>query len=186
MESGEVCYPESPGFHPGLFVRGSGGSAWALPRSPGRKPGDSGREGRPVINAQTPRALAAQRPHAWYAGSRFDPVSPGFRRGLFVMRLRMTPKPCGRAGPQNRAAAHDPKTAWLRGPQEAPGGNPGTPGMCAAPRSISRHRPTKWAKARDGFAHVKASQEATLVGRGKPWLSTGRPSGQRPGMALPT
>jgi hypothetical protein len=37
---------------------------------------------------KTPRVLAEQRPHAWHVGSRFDPESPGFRRGLFVSVAR--------------------------------------------------------------------------------------------------
>ena len=139
MAPGKGCNPVSPGFRRGLFV----GSA--RPGRPGGLPAGGG----------PPSELRHDD-----AGSRKP--SPGFRRELFVANAPRSPgwKP-GDSGSKNHPASHAarlhflllvaPGIAWHRerdatrcplasagsflwpARQEAPGGNPGTPGPKTIP-----------------------------------------------------
>ena len=79
MAHGTACSPESPGFRRGLFV-------WVArrPRSPGWKPGDTGCENHPAVDAARLRGITASHLSRMAHGTACDPESPGFRRGLFV------------------------------------------------------------------------------------------------------
>ena len=96
--------------------------------APGGNPGTPGMKTSPSTMLQTPHATAPQRPHAWHTEShvhmhgtrdRDSTRSPPAPAGGFLV--------CGHACPQ---------TVRQRITQEAPGGNPGTPGMKTSPSTM--------------------------------------------------
>jgi len=100
MAHGKACNPVSPGFRRGLFVR---------QEAPGGNPGTPGMKTTPSSMPHDGTQVPGSNPRRMAHGKACNPVSPGFRRGLFVR-------------------------------QEAPGGNPGTPGMKTTPPSMPHDR----------------------------------------------
>ena len=97
MARGIAMRPGVPRLPPEAFC---GSVARVVQEAPGGNPGTPGMTATPPSMPQTPRTTAVQRPHAWHAGSQFDPVSPGSRRGLFVCHGR-----AGVSSPQEAATA---------------------------------------------------------------------------------
>jgi len=95
MAHAKACNPESPGSRRGLFVD---------QEAPGGNPGTPGMKTTPPSMPHDFMPCSGSNLQPMAPGKACNPVSPGFRRGLFVA-------------------------------QEAPGGNPGTPGVKTTPQS---------------------------------------------------
>jgi len=80
MARGKSLDPESPGFHPGLFV----GVTHALREAPGGNPGTPGVKTIPPSMPDDGMQFRGSNPGRMARGKSLDPESPGFRRGLFV------------------------------------------------------------------------------------------------------
>ena len=190
MAHGKVRHPESPGSRRGLFVGGvmrffvggvmPGRGLLVSPRSPGWQPGDTGHEHHPAVHAG--------RRHAHL---RFEPTPHGTREGAPPGVPRLPPGAfCGRRYAVFLWTALCPAGGFLC-PQEAPGGNPGTPGMKTTPpsmpddgRHISGSSPRRMARGKVRHPESPGSRRGLFVDGVMPGLGllvSPRSPGWQPG-----